>query len=280
MEENMNVNELIKVETLPKIYQQLEQLSVQIDSEVNNALALECNEESKTQVKKARANLNKIKTDLEERRKYVKEQILEPYMQFEKVYNDLIKDKLTYGEQTLKNRIDEIENAQREQKENDLLDYFTEYAESIHLEGVVDWDKFGIKINLSDSDKKLREQIKSKLDSIANDIKLIELEQNADEIMVEYLKDYDFAKAKLVVVNRINEKQKVEQDRLKRQEQEQQDKAIEQKVDNEIVIPTEIKKESKEDTILTTRFVVKGTRDQLVALKQYLIDNKVDFYSL
>lgn len=278
----MDVNELIKVETLPKIYQQLEQLSVQIDNEVNNALALECNEENKVEVKKIRANLNKIKTDLEERRKYVKEQILEPYMAFEKVYNDLIKNKLTFGEQTLKNRIDEIENAQKQEKEDELIDYFTEYMESIHLEGIIGWDKLGIKINLSDSDKKLRELIKSKLDSIANDIKLIELEENADEIMVEYLKDYDFAKAKLTVVNRINEKNRLEQERLKRQEAEQQDKAIEAKVEDEITIPVEIVDNSVEnvENYLTTRFEVKGTREKLVALKQYMTDNGLLFWSI
>lgn len=275
----MDVNELIKVETLPKIYQQLEQLSIQIDEEVNAALAMDCTEESKVEVKKARANLNKIKTDLEERRKYVKEQILEPYMAFEKVYNDLIKDKLTHGEQTLKERIDEIENAQKQIKEDELLDYFTEYLDSIHLENVVDFQKLGIKVNLSDSDKKLRDLVKSKLDNIANDIKLVELEENADEIMVEYLKDYDFAKAKLTVVNRINEKNRLEQERLKRQEAEQQDKAIESKVEDEIIMPVEIVDKPVEN-ILTTRFEVKGTKEKLIALKQFMTENEILFWSI
>lgn len=283
----MDINELIKVETLPKIYQQLEQLSIEIDKEVNDALALECTEESKNEVKKARANLNKIKTDLEERRKYVKEQILEPYMNFEKVYNSLLKDKLVAGEQTLKNRIDEIEDAQRQEKQDNLLDYFTEYLDSIHLEGAVEWEKLGIKVNLSDSEKKLRDLVKAKLDNIANDIKLIELEDNADEIMVEYLKDYDFAKAKLTVVNRINEKQRLEQERLKRQEAQQQDKAIEDKIDEEIVIPMSVNyvdnivdNSDNATPIITTRFQVHGTREQLVALKDYMTRNNLLFYSI
>ena len=278
----MNVNELFKVETLPKIYQLLEQLSVEIDKEVNEALALDCTEESKVEVKKARANLNKLKSELEERRKYVKEQILEPYVNFEKVYNALLKDKLNYGEQTLKNRIDEIENTQRQQKQDMLLDYFNEYMESIHLEGIVDWDKLNIKVNLSDSEKKLRETVKSKLDSIRNDIKLIELEENQDEIMIEYLKDYDFAKAKLTVANRINEKHRLEQERLKRQEAEQKDREIESKVEDEITMPVEIVDKPVEnvESYLTARFEVKATREKLIALKQYMTENGLLFWSI
>lgn len=276
----MDINEIVKVETLPKIVQQLNVLSVEIDNEVNNALALECNEESKQEVKKARANLNKIKTELEDRRKYIKEQILEPYNNFEKIYNELIKNKLTYGEQTLKSRIDEIEDMQKAEKEDMILEYFTEYLDSIHLENVIQWDQLGIKVNLSDSDKKLREQVKSKLDSIANDIKLIELEEYGNEIMVEYLQTLDFAKSKLIVINRNLEKQKIEQEKLKRQEQEQLDKKLEQAVD-EIVIPAgdmQIEDENTKNYI--TRFEVEGTKEQLINLKNFMEQNNYKFRSL
>lgn len=276
----MNINEIVKVETLPKIKQQLELLSSEIDIEVNNALALECNEDSKQEVKKARANLNKIKTELEDRRKYIKEQILEPYNNFEKMYNELIKDKLTYGEQTLKSRIDEIEDIQRQEKEDEILDYFTEYLDSIHLENVIQWEQLGIKVNLSDSDKKLREQVKSKLDSIANDIKLIELEENGNEIMVEYLQTLDFAKSKLIVVNRNLEKQKIEQEQLKRQEQEQLEQKLEKQVNDVITIPiteTQLEEDAK---ILITRFEVQGTREQLINLKNFMVENNYKFRSL
>ena len=275
----MDINEIVKVETLPKIVQQLNVLSVEIDNEVNNALALECNEESKQEVKKARANLNKIKTELEDRRKYIKEQILEPYNNFEKIYNELIKNKLTYGEQTLKSRIDEIEDMQKAEKEDMILEYFTEYLDSIHLENVIQWDQLGIKVNLSDSDKKLREQVKSKLDSIANDIKLIELEEYGNEIMVEYLQTLDFAKSKLIVINRNLEKQKIEQEKLKRQEQEQLDKKLEQAVD-EIVIPVSEAQVEENTKTLITRFEVEGTREQLINLKNFMEQNNYKFRSL
>lgn len=274
----MEIKDIIRVETLPKIVQQLEQLSVEVDGIVNDALALECNEESKQDVKKARANINKMKTELEDRRKIVKEQILEPYMNFEKVYNELIKDKLVYADNTLKNKIDEIENAQKQEKENNIKDYFLEYCESVHLLSIVTWEQLNIKIGLSDSEKKLREEVKSKLDKIESDIKLIELEEYSNDIMVEYLKDFDFAKAKLTVVNRIAEINRLKEEKEKIEQLQQQDKILEDKVD-EIVIPVD-NVEKPVDNILTTKFQVQGTKEQLVNLKQYMIQSNIKFESI
>lgn len=276
----MNINEIVKVETLPKIVQQLNVLSVEIDNVVNDALALECNEESKQEVKKARANLNKIKTELEDRRKYIKEQILEPYNNFEKIYNELIKDKLTYGEQTLKSRVDEIESIQKQEKENNIIEYFNEYAESLHLTNIIKWDQLNIKIGLSDTEKKLREQVKSKLDSISNDVNLILLEEYHGDIMVEYLANgFDFSKAKLTVLNRNAEKRKVEEEKLKMQQQEQLDKKLEQAVEK-IVIPTDEVQLEEENKNLITRFEVEGTREQLINLKNFMVENNYKFRSL
>lgn len=274
----MEIKDIIRVETLPKIYQQLEQLSVEIDNEVNNALSLECNEESKQDVKKARANINKMKTELEDRRKMVKEQILEPYMQFEKIYNELIKDKLVYADNTLKDRINVIELTQITEKTDIITDYFNEYCQSLHLENIVNWDQLNIKIGLSDSEKKLREEVKSKLDKIESDIKLIELEEYSNDIMVEYLKDFDFAKAKLTVVNRIAEINRLKEEKEKIEQLQQQDKILEDKVD-EIIIPVD-NVEKPVDNILTTKFQVQGTKEQLVNLKQYMIQSNIKFESI
>lgn len=280
----MEIKDIIRVETLPKIYQQLEELSVEIDNQVNMALALECNEENKQEVKKARANINKIKNEVEDRRKIIKEQILEPYYQFEDVYNNLIKEKLLGADDILKSRITEIENAQKQEKENNIIDYFNEYRESLHLNDIICWEQLNIKIGLSDSEKKLRELVKSKLDNISNDIKLIEIEEHSNEIMVEYLKDFDFAKAKLTVVNRINQMQKLEEQKQERQKLEQQDQIIENQVD-EIVIPTIVENvensvENFNNNNITTIFQVNGTIEQLRALKQYMIDNNITFSNI
>lgn len=278
----MDINEIMKVETLPKIFQQLELLSKEIDKEVESALSLVCNEDSKQEVKKARANLNKIKTELEERRKSIKEQVMQPYLNFENVYNELIKDKLVYADNSLKSKIDEIETEQKKEKEQNIIDFFNEYADSLHIANIINWEQMNIKIGLSDSEKKLIEQVRSKLDSIANDIRLIDLEEYSNDIMVEYLKTYDFANSKLTVVNRIAEKQKLEEEKNKREQLQEQDKQIEQKVDNEITIPVEIVDNSVENSepIYSVRFEVHGTKEKLVDLKKYMTDNEILFWSI
>ena len=275
----MDINKIVKVETLPKIVQQLNVVSVEIDNVVNNALALEYNEESKQEVKKARANLNKIKTELEDRRKYIKEQILEPYNNFEKIYNELIKDKLTYGEQTLKSRIDKIEDMQKYEKEKEIKEFFTEYCESLHIADIITWEKLGIRVNLSDSDKKLREQVVSKLDKINSDIELIKLEEYKEDIFAEYLKDFDFARAKMVVINRLEEVKKIQETMLKKEEFEQLDKKLEQAVE-EIVIPVNEMQLEQDAKVLITRFEVEGTREQLINLKNFMEQNNYKFRSL
>jgi len=279
----MEIKDIMRVETLPKIYQQLEQLSIEIDNEVNNALSLECNEDSKQEVKKARANINKIKVELEDRRKIIKEQILQPYMQFESVYNELVKDKLVYADNTLKERITEIEDIQKQEKENNILEYFNEYLESLHLLGIVQWEQMNIKIGLSDSEKKLREQVKSKLDSISNDLKLIALEQYKNDILLEYKQNgFDFAKAKLTVVNRMNELKKIQEKIHEKEELEEQDKAIEEKVDEEITVPVEIVENSVDNStpILTASFKVYGTLEQIKSLRQFMVDVDIKFESI
>ena len=278
----MEIKDIMRVETLPKIYQQLEQMSIEIDNEVNNALALDCTEESKQEVKKARANINKIKTELEDRRKTIKEQILQPYMQFESMYNSLIKDKLVYADDTLKARILNIETQQINEKRENIKAYFEEYLESLHIT-FVHWDQLNIKIGLSDSEKKLREQVKSKLDTIANDIKLIELEEYRNDILLEYKQNgFDFAKAKLTVVNRMNELQKLQETMNQKQQQDEQDKAIEQKVEEEITIPVEVVEKPVDNAtpIITARFQVYGTLEQIKALKQFMLDTDIKFESI
>ena len=63
-----DTQDLIIVKQLPIIYQDLERISAVIDQKVADALALECNSDTITEIKKTRAALNKDYTALEKRR--------------------------------------------------------------------------------------------------------------------------------------------------------------------------------------------------------------------
>lgn len=279
-EQKIDLNKLIVIEQLPKIKETLGVISDEIDRRIENALNLECTEESKTKVKQARADLNKIKSTLEERRKVVKEQVIAPYLAFEQVYNELVKDKLVRADDILKERITSIEIEQREQKIANLLEFTKEYIKYYELESIVEPKQVFPKVTLSKSEKSLKSEIKGELERIATDIKVIKQEDNAEEVLSYYLENgYDYAKAKLEVLNR---HQKIEE--LKNVVVDSTVEVLDREIalDREIVVeekittPIELKEEDI-DELIECEFKVLATKEQLIKIKDFLKDLGVKY---
>lgn len=53
MQEKLNINEIIKVEQLPKVFEQLELIGAYVDEQVKDVDQLKCTEENKQEVKKS-----------------------------------------------------------------------------------------------------------------------------------------------------------------------------------------------------------------------------------
>lgn len=263
-EQKIDLNSLVVIEQLPKIRETLGVISDEIDREIETALSLKCTEENKTIVKKYRANLNKIKNDLEDRRKQVKEQIMSPYLQFESVYNELVKDKLTNADKTLKERIDTIEITQREEKIKELLDFANEYIKFYGLESVVEAKQVIPNVTLTKSQKSLKDEIKGQLERIANDIKIIQLEEYGNDILACYINNgFGYTKAKLQVVEHEIQKEKVGAMIFTRDSEEEQWKPL---VEEEITAPKEI----VEEELIECTFTVNATKEQLLRIKEFL----------
>lgn len=280
MEENKQ--ELAVVSQLPIITQRLKEVSEDIKQRTDVAMSLVVTEDNISDIKKVRASLNKEFTEYENVRKTIKKQIMQPYDEFNAQYEEYISNAFKAADKDLKSKIDDGEQKIKDEKEQGLHEYFEELRESMHLENVVNWYDLQIKVNLSDSQKKLKELINSKLDTISNEVKLIELEEYADDIMLEYTRDFNFSRAKLEVLNRVSEKKRLEEERLKRQQQEEQDKQLEQKVEeaeDELKIPEEIVtlEEEKKETEFATLFRVVGTRDQIVSVRNFMVENNIKF---
>lgn len=273
-EQKIDLNALIKVESLPKITETLSVISDEIDTRIQKALELECTEDSKTIVKSHRAELNKIKSALEERRKVVKEQILAPYLAFEQVYNELVKDKLVKADEILKERISMIEITQREERIQKMLDFAKEYIVFYKLEDVLQAKSVLPNITLSKSEKSLKEEIKGEIERIATEIQVIRQEDNAEEVLSYYLENgYDYPKAKLEVLNR---HQKMEE--LKNVVVDNTGEVL----DSEVVVEEEITTpiELKEDDIIELiecEFKVLATKEQLVKIKDFLKELGVQY---
>lgn len=249
---------LMKIKQEAIIEEQLKLISDDIQKRVDYAEKLVCTVDTIKNIKKQRAILRNQFNDLETQRKQVKAEFQAPYLRFEKVYKELISDKYKNADVQLKRKIDNVESELKLQKENNIREYFNEYCES---EGIdfVKFEQIGLNINLSATEKSLREQIKAFVDKVKNDIELIQHEDNFAEIMIEYTKHLNVSRAIIEVKERhkklseiVNGANKNVQNDTNEQQKETL-KAPEQ--------------------IYTMNFKVSGTKQQLVKLKQYLKDN-------
>ena len=270
--EEKELNEIVIVEQLPIIKEKLQIISDEIDKEVEYALSLPCNEETIKEVKDARAKLNKIKTSLEDKRKQVKNAVMNPYNEFEIVYNELVKEKLTKADQTLKESVDAIEELKKMEKENELRSFVEEHckANNIHI----DFDAIGLNITLSASMKSLKEQAKEFIEKVANDLKLIELEEYSSEILYEYNKCFDYVSAKTIVLERHKQLEKIQKQQEQKQNIEQQENQIVKNVEEaiEIIAPVEV-----EEELQTYQFEVKATKEQIKKIIELMKELGVEY---
>lgn len=277
----MSNQELIVVKQLPIIQEQLKTLSAEIDQKVENAKSLVCTEETVKEVKQVRADLNKEFKELEAQRKLVKEQVLAPYMQFEEVYKQYVSDKYKEADIVLGQKVRDTENELKANKEQEIKDYFEEYRTSKNIDFVT-YNQANINVTLTASKKSLQEQCKAFIDKIVDDLNLIETQEHKAEILVEYKQTLNVSNAITTVANRF----KAIEEEIKRQEElvnkslQEQAKATKEALDN--FLPEEENNicqdalqaptEEKQEEILTLKFTVKGTRTELKALKEFLIN--------
>ena len=277
---------LIVIKQLPQIEEHLKDLSTEIDVKVNNAKKLVCTEETVKTVKQVRADLTKDFKNLEEQRKTVKEQILAPYMQFEEVYKTYVSNKYKEADIDLKQKIDSTENELKKQKENEIKDYFEEYKTANNID-FVDFKQANINVTLTASKKNLKEQAKTFINKIVDDLKLIETQEGKEEILVEYKRNLNVSKSIQEVANRhkLLEEEKKRQEELKNKQLEEaqrqadmsikkQEVATKNALDNFVI---EAPKVIEQEEILTLKFKVRGTRSKLRELKRFLEDGGYDY---
>lgn len=272
------MQELIVVKQLPQIEEHLKELSAEIDKKVENAKSLVCTDENVKAIKQVRADLNKEFKEVEQQRKVVKEQMLAPYMQFEEIYKTYISDKYKSADNDLKTKIDLTENELKAKKEQEIKDYFEEYKTVNNIDFIT-YGQARINVTLSASMKSLKEQAKQFIDKIVDDLKLIETQEHKAEILVEYKQILNVSNAITSVTNRFKaieeEKKKIEQEKELQKfildTAKESDKYSEQTILNAPVI------EEKAEEILILKFTVRGTRNQLRELKQFLVNGGYEY---
>ena len=195
------MNELIIVKQLPIIEESLMALKTEIEAKTNIAANLVVTEETVKDVKSIRAELNKEFSELEEQRKIVKSKILAPYEDFEKIYKECVSDAYKTADNTLKSKINEVEDSLKQKKEEQLVNYFNECVLSKGL-GFLTYDKVGVNMTLSASMKSLQEQIQTFVDKVVDDLALIKTQEHSDEILVEYKNSLNVSQSIQMVIDR------------------------------------------------------------------------------
>lgn len=285
-------NEIMAVRQLPVIEERLRSQAEAVDKRVALAESLVCTEDTYKAVKKTRAELNAEFAALEEQRKAIKKAILEPYERFEQIYRECISDKYRAADDTLKRKIAEVEDGIKDAKREDVKEFFNEYAASLGLE-FVSFDAAGINVTMSASKKSLRESARKFLDGIADDLSMISTQEHSDEIFLEYKRTLNAAQAVTTVHNR---HAAIEEERRRREaaaaEQEARAKAqmrvdevLEAEKPAEAVYPTAEVVTAAEAASTTSivhkvfsmTFTVRGTLDQLRAVKKFLVDGGYDY---
>lgn len=276
-------NEIIVVKQLPVIEQQLAQIKAKVTERVSAVTKLICTEETVKEIKKARTELNAEFKAWEDKRKEVKTAVMSPYEQFEAVYKDCISDSYKAADKDLKQKIDEVEQELKNKKAAEVKSYFEEYLASKEI-AFVTYEQAGINVTLSASLKSLKEQAKNFIDRIVSDLALIETFTDLKaEILVEYKKSLNVSDA----ITGVKARAKAVQEEQARQEAEAEKRAAEaQRVEAikaaipeapaAVEAPTEQTAAAPEKKFCI-RFTVKGTKEQLIALKKFLNEGEYEY---
>lgn len=278
-----------------------EELKAEIAEKMQEYKSLAFTEETIKEAKADRAKLNKLRTAFEDERKRIKKLCMAPYDEFEKQVKELIA-LIDEPIRLIDSQIKEVGERRRVEKKGKVLEF---YESTIGpLRGVLPFEKVFRPeyLNATKSMKSITQEIQALIDRVNSDLDTIEGFGSKYELQIKdaYLKTLDLStamqeKTRLEEVERrLAERRQEEQrradEKAAREAAEAQRKAqIEQAVDTQNVQP-EVqaeKPEEKKDTahqpekqeprFFQMDFRVWGTKDQIMGLRKYLIDNKIKF---
>lgn len=288
-------NSIIQVEQLPVIVERLHQIKEDVEQRAAQALALDCTEQTYKDVKKERAELNKMFADFENRRKDVKAQILAPYQAFEQVYAECITKPFKMADIQLSGKITGVEDGIKANKRAAVESFYNEYRESLGLKpGDAPFEKSRINVTMSATLKSLQGAAQSYLDGVAEDMAMIREQEDADEIMAEYRRIGNAAQAVMIVNQRHREieaeRKRNEEADLVAQLREKYMSGVEEaceeyatQVPEEVPMPEEEAPTpeevptAEESEIYEVAFTVRGTLAQIKALKKFMIEGGYNF---
>ena len=273
IETELNLNEIVKIEQMPKVFEQLELIGAYVDEQLKDLDKLECTDKNKQEVKDKRTVINNTLNMLETKRKEIKSKLNEPYDIFNKKYEETTKIKLQEASKLLAEKINKIEDEQKAKKREEVERYFNEYATSKDID-FVKFEQLNLNITLNVSEKNLKEQVKTFVDKVADDLNLISSQEHREEILLEYKKTLNVSSSISNVLNRYKELEELKKKEEAKKQEEVKIQENVKRVEEVIAPPTRV--ETQEE-ILEICFKVRGGREKLKSLVNYLKEGEYEY---
>ena len=191
---------LIVINQLPVISEQLDMVKAEIQRRTAFADTVTVSEENRQEIKKMRAAMNAEKSRLDDVYKTAIEKVIAPIQAVQDKYKDCV-GLYTKANSQLKAKIDVIEDGLKLAKENSVKEYFEELVTAKNID-FISFEQLGLKITLSVSEKKLKEQVNNIVERVATDLKAIDIQEDKEEILVEYKKHLNVSEAVSTVAAR------------------------------------------------------------------------------
>ena len=264
-----------------------EELKAEISEKMQDYKNLVFTEETIKEAKKDRANLNKLKNAFEDERKRIKRQCMAPYERFEAQVKELI-GLIEEPIRLIDAQIKEVEEQKRQEKRKGIEELFGSigFQNFVTLDMVFD-EKW---LNASVPMSRIEEQMKSRMYEIGNGIMTIRnLPEFSFEAMEVYKKTLDLTQA-IQEGRRLSEIQKkkaayeeeqwrkAEEEKARKQEEEAEKASVNQQEEKQPEAVEEREEPiDQPEKIVRLDFRVWGTREQLLALRNYMKDNHLKF---
>lgn len=208
-----------------------EELEAEITARSAEYLNLVYSDDQIKEAKKDRANLRKLINALEAKRKELKKKVMEPYNDFEEKEKKLLKI-IGQAVDNIDVQVKGYEEGVRQEKEKKIKEI---YKEAIgDLDRTVPLEKIFKEswLNVSTSQKSIKEDITGIHDKVEDDLKIINTENSPYiyEMKEEYLKSFDLmaAMAKKQELEDTAEKKKLFEEQRRREQEEKARRAAEE----------------------------------------------------
>lgn len=270
---------------LKEIQWNQEEVKAWVAARVQDYKNIAYTEDQVKDMKKDRADLNKLRTAFESERKRLKKVCMEPYNLFEQQVKEVVA-LIDEPIQLIDSQLYELEERRKQQKKKDIEALFDTigFQTFVTLDNIFDQKWLNASVSLG----KIEEQMKSIMYKIGTDVATIgNLPEFSFEAMEVYKKTLDLNKAilegqRLAEIQKRKQQYEEEQKRIaeeKARQEEQEQSVLAEAVEE--TAPVEEKVDASPEPVrpdlVQMDFRVWCTKEQLMDLREYLIAHQIKF---